>query len=300
MRTSFLKPLAVVAAVMVAPAAARADYLTGFTGFSVVPNATSSTIPDGVVNLAVYDNQSGVQGKNFLNDIGTSKTTVQGLDGTGTSTIDTSARYVYLFEVVNTSNSSTNQPITGLNIQVDPNYVTGFGVLKNQVFAESGTLLGPGGTNTRLDGATADVGTPANGTTTPLGGSGNVNLVSAAAAVNDLSNVQAGIISTSLFQQPTPPLLGFKLNVGTPSATDLTTGYSTILFFTSNVAPVFRLGATASTDSTGGTVFAIGQVPSPNPTPEPGTMALLAFGLPLAGVGYRRLRARAAKVTAAV
>jgi len=74
------------------------------------------------------------------------------------------------------------------------------------------------------------------------------------------------------------------------------TGYSSVMFLISDFAPVLATAGLAGDN--GGPANGFG-VPVPTAAPEPATMAMMAIGLPLAGIGYIRRKRQAKAETVA-
>jgi len=297
MRISFLKPLAIVAAVLVAPATGRADWMTEFSGNSQV-NAPQQAA-DGVINFAVYKNTTG----DWLSALGVTATQLGAPgDPSVKGAIDTKATYVYMYQIVNTKITDSDVPanaLVALNVAVDKANVTGYGSLNGKVFKESDGALVGGGTNTRLDYAGGDSlaknASPVEGF--PINGVPGFKFLASDTGVVGIGSDSAAMNATNagfsnLPVNPPPsyaPYLRFDFGTMPLNA------YTSIVFITSNVNPNFYAGLTQQ-----GTEFAAGDVATMNQAPEPGTMALLALGLPLAGYRYRRrLQKRAAAAAAA-
>jgi len=291
MRTSFLKPLAVVAAVLVAPAISRADWMTQNSGNSVLVAPQASA--DGVINFAVYQNT----GSNWLTTLGVTATQLTNSNKDLTGNIDATAKYVYMYQIVNTKLVDPGKnDLVALNVAVDKASVTGYGSLKGDVFKDAAGNVGGTG-NTRLDkGKDSDTspnpeGFPIDGKPSFAFGAGDPT-TSVAIAQNDSSATNALSASYSDLPNGPPDYSPFlRFNFGELGQDQ----YSSIVFITSNVAPIFYAGILQQ-----GTEYTAGDVSTMNRAPEPGTMALLALGLPLAGYGYRRrLQKRAAAAAAA-
>ena len=289
MRIPLLRPIALAAALLVAPSAAQADWLAPFSGngqFSL-----PATSADGVVNYAVYENTTG--GDTFDQIFGAA-TPVTNLAGTvGDSYRDD--RFVYVFQAINTKGPVGTDPLDldadlrAFFVRIDEALVNGVGTVTGYVFNDAEGATGPGGIPGNIAlGTVGPVPDPAIDGIAPGSGQAPNPGSSGVTNVGVTPSTVTGASRGNVAFNTDPPGTGlrFEFDGG------LNTGeYTSLFFFTSNSSPAFRGGQLQD----GGA--ALGDVPSP--TPEPGTMALLALGLPVIGVRYiRRFRRGSAEATA--
>jgi len=238
----------------------KADYLSGFTGNTQF-NGTKAVkfFPagdTGVVSFAVFDRTTGgaldLSGANILS---------------GTTALANSARYVYLYEVVN--NLSKSPAIDALNVQ-NPDAYTTLGYLSGKVFK---------------DVATRDGGALVQGTNTALGPNptpnpGGASVVTIGQQVGGIAAGNGAIDSEgeSSIGSTLPDFATFTF------ASPITFGKnSSVVFLTSNYAPVMMEALIH--DGT----FTVADIPTAV-TPEPTSVAMLGAGLLGAGWIYRRRR----------
>jgi len=248
----------------------QAALVSGFEGASVFGDtdstAGSTTCPlcDSTVSFAVWKNESG----NWLND--------SFFSGAGTATalapfsssVDTTANYVYLYQVNNTDPlAPPEQELENFNIS--------FGPVGTAVPFTSGGYF-DGTVFSGLSSALVPLDVPNNHTPSLLTSVGNLV---AGVGVNP-DGLSQHVITSNAVQNSALPAEGmlYSWNVGNeiqPGAA------SSVVFLTSNKAPVYQW---AETESPGGSGTA-GDVPS---VPVPATLPLLALGL----IGIRRFRGK--------
>jgi len=243
--------LALAALAFAAPA--RASLIPGDSG-NTQPNHTNPGAGvGGTVNFAVYDRTTG---GTATDTFGTGLANFNSLftAGTGSGAFDTSARYLYLYQVVNNGPNSGSFPIAANSVQVNPGFVTSFGTFTGTSFGS--TIVGP-------PAGFADPGTIS------LGGTPTVVLNGAADQPNF---VQEGSSSIRIIYT---------------AVNELTTGRFSVLYgYTSNSAPVTdHSGMIDGGTTTDGFVLSAGTVP------EPSAIVLSLIGLPL-GLLLRRRIAR--------
>jgi hypothetical protein len=283
MKIPLLRPLALAAALLVAPSAAEAAFLPAFTGHGEYINPNGGA--DGIVNFAVYENtDNSLDAADFGGDAGFFAALTGGRTF-GTSAALTSSRFIYLFQVANT-NPSLPPPdelrIDKLLLGTDIALVTAAGTASGYVF------------NDNTAGSSGAV------TTTNALGTG----ISTDAGVDGVPG-QSGVVAPSFTNVGvTPVIAGFETGLSVePGAitgfgfdfagAELAPGnYSTILYIASNSTPAYM-----PANLSNGANFSFGDTPLP--TPEPGSMALIALGLPLIGARcVRRFRRGAAEAAA--
>ena len=265
-------------AITAMPTAAHADFfLGGFQGHSTFINPNDRA--DGTVNFAVYQNDTGTwTGDAFFS----------GLDLTSLSgSVDATAKYVYLYQAVNTDPDTTDGSdavLTDLFVSVTPAQITSYGVFgeivsssganvtvqDTAVFVDSDGQVGPS-TNRRLGNNAAPNDTSPDGSPSD-----------SAATVDDIVvNNQAASVYSATFN-PTPfggdDALQFTFHLESETTATVGPRFTSLLFVTSNWIPSY--GTVALQDG----VHTAGDAPVP--TPVPATLAMLLGGLPgFAGLG---------------
>jgi hypothetical protein len=288
MRMPFRKLAAGVLAVCAlggsAGPSARADFLSNDVGNTQM----SEGAPQGVVSFLVFKNT----GSNFVDAInsalkltGTKALSASTLSGGGS--IDFSAPYVYLYQVVNFKANNSNK-IDSLQVK-NPGAFTSAGYFANQAAAEDpypGGVVGTKPNNVLNKGLGTDPtkddtidGTPS------VKGVTGFRLASYDNAINPSSVDLTGSTNSGFITFSFPSIHGSPGN--RPSDT------STLVFLTSKYAPQYLEGRVGSGDSTSN-----GDIPSAV-TPEPGTLVLCGVAVfCLAGAYVRRRKSLAATVAA--
>lgn len=274
-----LRALALIAGWAVLCGQANAQFMPGFTGWTEFADAGSSA--GGVVDFAVYANTGG---GNWVSQLGLTSDLAGVADASGGSTVDSTASYVFFYEVVNTAPAAGNGSIANFNINSYSNPYSSGGWLNNYVFNDAAV------TNTHPYIGTQPVGTPPDNqqyyypsvsgqsldSTTPFTNSG----VSTTAPTGVASLGGAGNGGSATFQWTT----FFGNHLLTASH------YSPVLFLTSNTAPSYAPGSLSGTT---GLNASDGNIP----TQAPESATLLMWGAGALGLTFmiRRRRKQVAR-----
>lgn len=265
------------------PSSALAGFLSDHTGHAVF--GLGDPRGDGHVSFAVYENSGG----DWISALGLSgEGTVQQLISSYPVIGD--APYVYFYQIVNTdplpAGSGPDRPLSGMVVR-GAGTATSVGYLKDMVFNDVGTS----DANLHIEQG------PVNGTNVSLG-----NPVSTPDTQDDGAPSASGF---QFAQNPFRPFVGGtgakRPDSGQFDCTDLrfwfrnlsahnlgdfsiaAGGHSSILFFTSNVAPTYQFSILEDSADT--------QADLPSPAPEPVPLAGLAVvGVPLLVRWTRRMR----------
>jgi PEP-CTERM motif-containing protein len=250
------------------PAHAEAGFIGGFVGNTLMTNGTTS----GIVDFAVYQND-GTMGGNWTLQLGISGVATDGF-GSG---IDTTAQYVYFYEVVNVG--STKYGDLFVNSYSNP-YSSG-GWLLGKVFNEAvDGAVGPA-TNRYL--GTIPTGPDSSGIH-PSANDGVLSTPLTSSFISDGSTVRPLAINT-LGGGGVPADFAW-VNFPLAGTTQLSPAqYSPVLFLTSNTAPTYASGGLQSTSGTASAGI-------PSEAPEPGTLAIWGLGLATFGIVSARRRSR--------
>lgn len=267
---------------------ATAQFQPGFTGWTEFADSGSSA--GGVVDFAVYQN-TGADGGDWTQQLGLTNSIASAgvLDSNGGSTVDSTAQYVFFYEVVNTAPAAGNGSIANFNVNSYSNPYSSGGWLNNYVFNDTAV------TNTHPYIGTQPTGTPPDNQqyyypsssgqsldpTTPFTNSG----VSTTAPADVASLGGAGGGGAATFQWLNINNLGFHL-LGASH-------YSPVLFLTSNTGPSYAPG---SLSSTSGLNPSDGNIPTQ--APEPATLLMWGAGALGLTLMIRRRRKLAAGVIA--
>jgi len=261
--------------------AARADFLPAFSGNSQMSDAVTSATQGvrGVVSFSVFANNSPdfVAAINQTLGLSSSNKLVAS-PVAGGGTIDLDAKYVYLYQVVNTA--GTNGPSIATLQVANPDAFTSAGYFFPKAFRDTTGAVGVFNrdvTNTGLgtDPTSDDVG--GNGTPSHSG-----ELVTGAAGQDTITGF-ANPKKADLVDGSNPGFVTFTFSGSDLIGSQKT---STIVFLTSNFAPQYlsgRIGDTANP-----TTLSEGDIPTAV-TPEPGSFVLCGLGVGLLGFyGWRR------------
>jgi hypothetical protein len=285
----------------------RADFLAGYSGNTTESNAGSTRTIDGTYNFAVLDRLTGgytqydSQGHEIGNVFGAVSDPSKPYDpnnpnngrfaanfdgkfnpGVGSGGLDTSARYLYLVQVVN--NGPTPTPIKQVSTYLDPTLVTSWGV------------FGPDGLNDNRGAVDFNNNFGSNGPGDPksppdsgfqFNAPANAGVLKPG-VVNVTGGTDPGIV-------PATVSLGADNLLATFAGSGLAAGQRSVLIaFTSNDAPGLT-GIDQMFDLGGGN-FSQGH--NPIPAPEPSSLVLVGCGL--AGLGLLCFRRRRLAATPAV
>lgn len=268
--------LALVAAWAVLCGQANAQFSPGFTGWTEFADSGSSA--GGVVDFAVYTN-TGADGSNWETQLGLTNSIASAgvLDANGGNTVDSTASFVFFYEVVNTAPATGNGSIANFNVNSYSTPYSSGGWLNNYVFNDTAI------TNTHPYIGTQPTGTPPDNqqyyypsvsgqslNATPFTNSG----VTTTAPTGVASLGGAGNGGSATFQWTT--FFGRHLLAAS--------GYSPVLFLTSNTGPSYAPGSLSGTT---GLNPSDGNIPTQ--APEPATLLMWGAGaLGLAWVSRRR------------
>lgn len=262
---------------------ANAQFQPGFTGWTEFADSGSSA--GGVVDFAVYQN-TGADGGNWESQLGLSSSIASNgvLDSNGGNTVDSTAQYVFFYEVVNTAPAAGNGSIANFNVNSYTTPYTSGGWLNNYVFNDTAV------TNTHPYIGTQPTGTPPDNqqyyypsvmgqsldSATPFTNSG----VTTTAPTGVASLGGAGGGGAATFQWTT--FFGNHLLAASH--------YSPVLFLTSNTTPSYAPG---SLSGTSGMNPSDGNIPTQ--APEPATLLMWGAGAVGLAAMIRRRRSPAAR-----
>lgn len=254
-------------------------FLDGFVNYPATVEAAPNG--DATVNFAVYENTDG----DWTNDFGASfQSGITSLLGS----LQSAAKFVYFFQVVNTNFQGTSSADIALSALEIPTLASSAGFVKGFVFNDSTGAVG--GTSNAYLGTNPGSGfSDASGNGVPtnsVGGLAPTAFVASASAINSsgAATTPIGWVSDPLSANPIATGIAFSfLSSATPPKALLTTGkYSSVVFFTSN-DPLQYL--TSRVDGPGG-VNTFNELPSPirivnnaASVPEPSSFVLLLGGL---------------------
>lgn len=133
--------------------AARADYISGATGFTTLKSPTTGALVPGIINFAVLDQKNGAFADTWATGYNNFEYSfVPGTDAMATASprLDTGAAYIYLYQTTN--NGEAPYQASAVRI-VDPS-ITSWGYFTDLGFADRA----PGGSLTEIS-ATHNLGT---------------------------------------------------------------------------------------------------------------------------------------------
>jgi hypothetical protein len=245
--------VAAVVAVMVLACSvpAKANLLVAFSG-NTQPSQGATGV-EGTVNFAVYDQTTGGSAGDTFG-VGLAGFDALFAASTLSGPLDTSARYLYLYQTVNNSENTSMVPISANTVQITPSLLTSWGRFDDTTFAST------------VNGSPAGFGDP------------SPSSVGAIAVVT----TDSGLFEPTVVRG-SASLLAFYLTAEIPVGSK-----SELWGYTSDFAPIF--GTTGLID--GGTT-ADGTVPTAA-VPEPSTLAFALCGVAVAGLGYMRRARRTA------
>jgi hypothetical protein len=270
----------------------RADFLVNFSGNTTESNAGSTQTIGGTYNFAVLDRLTGGTSDNVFGAVADPSKPYNPSNpnngryasnfdskfeaGTGSAALDTSARYLYLVQIVN-NNPSTTAPIKQLSTYLDTSLLTSWGSIAADGFNDNRGQVDRNN-NFGNNGPGDPHSPPASGF--------QFN------AAPNLGVLKPGVVNIEGGTDPgvapaTVSLAGDKLVV-TFAGDGLAAGQRSMLIgFTSNDAPSLA-GVNQLFDGSGD--FSQGQ--GLMPAPEPSSMVLVGCGL--AGLGLLCFRRRLA------
>jgi hypothetical protein len=278
-------------ALLATASAGRAEFLTNSSGNTQTANGSGL---DGTFNFAVLDQKTGGEKGNEWGAVVNPAATDPAhrydpvfdkrfIQGSGSSALDTTARYLYLFQIVN--NGTGTDAITSVSLSVDPSQITSFGYFGTPGHGGVGGNDNMGAVNFNND--LGQDGSHFNGQASV--GASRPAIV----ALNDSTSVAP--------QDVTVSVTNGQLVVTFPTSGLAQGDRSILVGFTSNDSPGLSTGAggfqTFRLGGSSGSAF--GQAPIP--MPEPSAYVLMGVGVGCC-VGLilwrRRKAATASPVTA--
>jgi hypothetical protein len=273
-------------ALLATASAGRAEFLTDLTGNTQTTNGSGL---DGTYNFAVLDQKTGgVKGNEWGAVVNPAATDPahrydpvfdkRFIQGSGSGALDTTARYLYLFQIVN--NGTGTDGINSVALSVDPSLITSFGY-----FGKPGEGGVGGNDNLGAVNSNNDLGQDGS----HFNGKANAGVSRPAiVALNDGSSVAP--------QDVTVSLTNGQLVVTFPTSGLAQGNRSVLIGFTSNDSPGIAPQNVFRFDGSSGSAF--GQAPIP--MPEPSAYVLMGVGVGCAGLLlWRRRKAATASPVAA-
>jgi hypothetical protein len=288
-RAACVTLFAALALLATAPAG-RAEFVPNSSGNTQTANGSGL---DGTFNFVVLDQKSGGEKGNEWGAVVNPAVTDPArrydpvfdkrfIQGSGSSALDTAARYLYLLQIVN--NGTGTDAISSAALSIDPSLVTSFGY-----FGKPGH--GGVGGNDNMGAVTIDNNLGQDGSN--FDGKAHVGVSRPAiVSLNDSTSVAP--------QDVTVSMKSGQLVVNFPTDGMAQGNRSVLVGFTSNYAPDFN---TASDQYrtfrlVGGSGQAFGQAPIP--MPEPSAYVLMGVGVGCVGlILWRRRKAATASLVAA-
>jgi hypothetical protein len=242
------------------PESACAGFLPQYTGNTQMSDSGATV--GGVVDFAVYQNPSG---HNWAADLGITPALTG--SGAGGGAVDTSASFVYFYEIVNTAPNPGDGTIGIFNVGNTETPFTSGGWLKGYVFADaSNNAVGPPG-NPFL-GSPPGGDDPSNSAPSTSGVTlGTPPFTNSGVSPTDPTGV------ASLGGSSSAGMATFLWTILFGNALIGQNAYSPVLFFTSDKAPSYGPGFIADPSGLNG---ADGGIPSQ--APEPGTLLMWGLG----------------------
>lgn len=278
---------------IVAPSVAGASWMTSFEGHSVFsvsdgrPGSTVCKSCDSTVSFRVYKNESG---DNWINDLGLMSVVTDlwpkvPTSDNGHPTTTGNERYIYFYFINNTSpiSGKNDQPIESFSISYaehlaettqpsKPPYLSG-GILPNLIFSGYSQDTSPGDIpdNGKLETDSCEkesTNCVGNFHVGPPDSDPPIAPAKLSTAITSTSGVNAGKVSYDAMRWEWTKSDGGLIN---PDDGNSGVTYSTVLFLTSDLAPIYRWADTVApgTNGTAGDVVA---------APEPNSLALVALG----------------------
>ena len=272
------------AALLLAAPSAKAVNLAmdGFTGLSVFGNPCP--LCDSLVNFAVYEStDSDWTDDPFFSAV--TRTDLADLDGSWGASVDSGAKYVYMYQPVNMTldDNQLDNAINTFNISINPPslpLITGAGYFGGVFIDEFGNTVdfNPDRDLDHPDYQALAYDVP-NDHTPNRSTEGTQGLTTTTTPIFSPTTVRTGNLITNAIVNGGAPSQGVVFSyggVGIPTGSS-----SSTIFLTSDQRPGYNW---AETESAGGT-GAVGDVPAP--VPVPAGAVLLGSGIAIAGL-YRR------------
>lgn len=278
-----------IAVLIVSRAGARADIIMPTSGNTNAGGTASATF-----DFAVYNQNNGTVNDPYNTGINFAANNIFFSPGTTSqATLDTGAKYLYLYEIVNNNPSPPNPALNSVTIPVNASIVTSYGFLQAfdpanstivpVIFQDRQGTVGPGAQVTNNFGTDGGTFAPAALPNTGV----LLNPPSTAIAIDTSGDPHSYLFSsTNVALNP----VANTLTAGFDAPGLVPAGYTTLLAFTSNFGPAFVLDTAAGAGETLASGFA------PTAVPEPQSIVLALIGLPALALAIRhqkRLKTRA-------